>query len=417
MEKKHKIIAAALTGNLVEYYDFGIYAVFAGIIGSLFFPPVNEALELILAFAVFSLGFMMRPLGALFFGYVGDRFGRKKALVISMLGMSISTLCLGLLPGYQEIGLLAPLALLIIRMVQGFCIGGEGTGSAIFILEHLEKGRLGLLASLVMTSNLIGTLVANLVALALDKQIGIDNYTWRYCFFLGAFLGFIGLYFRLKNKETPAFERMKAERKERKQHPVAELLQKKKYAMISIIAIAASATSLMYLVRGYLGVFLSDILNFSQEEALIRTIFALSALSIFMPFCGYLVDKIGTKKLLNYGLFATLVFIIPAWHLVISERGILQYCGLTMIAMMGAMMGAPAYPKAINLFPPAMRYSGMSLAWNIGNAIFGGTTPLIASLLYEKIGPMGPALYLVFTASIFIILRSCAFLYLKKKKI
>ena len=414
--QKYKIITAAITGNIVEYYDFGIYAVFAGIIGSLFFPSEDVTMQLILAFSVFSIGFLFRPLGGIVFGYIGDKFGRKKALIISMLGMSISTLCIGLLPTYESIGIFAPIILVLIRIVQGLCIGGEGTGSAIFIIEHMERSRVSLMGSLIMTSNIVGTLFANIVAMILNLTIGINDHTWRYCFFLGAIMGIFGLYFRIKNKETPAFEKLKAENHQHKKMPVANVIQNKKYAVISILAIAASATSITYLVRGYLNAFLTDCMDYNTQDALQLTVFTLTCLTLLLPVFGMLTDRFGTNAILNFGAFCTFFGILPAWSLVVNTGGFTQLLGLFCISIMGAAMGAPAYPHAINSFPPAIRYSGIALGWNLGNALFGGTTPLICAFLFQYFGKIGAAFYLIFTSSIFIILRWSVAIYMKRLK-
>ena len=415
MQHKHKVIAAAITGNIVEYYDFGIYAVFATIIGELFFPSFDPAMEIVLVFAVFSIGFMMRPLGGVLFGYIGDKFGRRKALIISILGMSFSTLSIGLLPGYAEIGILAPLMLVLIRMIQGLCIGGESTGSAIFIIEHMPKSRISLMGSIVMMTNIIGTLLANVVAISLNFWVGINNYTWRYCFFLGTALGIIGLYFRVKNTETPVFKLMQQHAHKNTKSPLLNIIQNKKYAVLSILAIAASATSVTYLVRGYLNVFLEDCLGLSKQSALEYTIFTLSSMVLLLPLFGLLTDKFGTNAILNCGILFIFFGILPAWYILINTN--YQWIGLFMIAIMGAAMGAPAYPHAINSFPPEIRYSGIALGWNLGNAIFGGTTPIICTILFEFYGLMGPAFYLIFTAAIFIILRTFAKIYIKNLRI
>lgn len=417
MRSKLKVVIGAITGNIVEYYDFGIYAVFVTIIGKLFFPASSdENMDIILAFAVFSIGFMMRPLGGLVFGYIGDRFGRKNALIISIAGMSLSTLGIGLLPSYESIGWFAPVILVCIRMLQGLCIGGESTGSAIYIIEHIGDRKMSLMSSLVMTSNIIGTLVANIIAMILEVTIGIDDYTWRYCFFIGFGMGIFSLYFRIKNDETPAFKEMKSSDNKSHKTPVIDIIQKKKYAVLTIFAIAASATSITYLVRGYLNTFLIDSLHYTTHTALVYTIFTLSCLTILFPVFGVLTDKFGTNKMLNFGAFFTFFTIIPAWYLVTHFQGIAQYIGLILISIMGAAMGSPAYPHAINIFPPQIRYSGVSLGWNLGNAAFGGTTPVICTLLLDHIGLMGPAFYLVFTSSIFIMLRWLVGLYMHKLK-
>ncbi len=417
MKNKLGVIIGAITGNIVEYYDFGIYAVFATIIGRLFFPGNSDGnIDIILVFTVFSIGFMMRPLGGLIFGYIGDRFGRKRALIISISGMSLSTLGIGLLPTYESIGLLSPIILVLIRMIQGLCIGGESTGSAIYIIEHMDNKKVSLMASLVMISNIMGTLIANIIAMVVEITIGIDDQTWRYCFFIGFAMGIISLCFRLKNEETPHFKQIKLSNDKSKQAPVTDIMQKKKYAVLTIFAIASSATSITYLIRGYLGTFLIKSLGYSTDLALVYTIFTLSCLIACFAVFGVLTDKFGTNKILNFGAFFTLIFILPAWYLITHFQGAIQYIGLLLIAMMGAAMGSPAYPHAINTFPPQIRYSGVALGWNLGNAAFGGTTPVICTILFDRFGLMAPAFYLIFTSSIFIGLRCIVGLYMRKLK-
>lgn len=416
MRSKAKVVLGAITGNIVEYYDFGIYAIFATIIGRLFFPSNDSETDRILAFGVFSIGFMMRPLGGLVFGYIGDNFGRRKALIASIIGMSLSTLGIGLLPSYDSIGIAAPIILVLIRMIQGLCIGGEGTGSAIYILEHMNKSKASLMASLVMTSNIVGTLIANVFAMILEITIGINDYTWRYCFFIGALMGCISLYFRIRNDETPEFKKMREDKQKIIKTPVTNLIQRKKYAVLSIFAIASSATSMTYIVRGYLNSCFTDGLHYSTTESLQYTIFTLTCLTILFPIFGLLTDRFSTIKILNFGVFFILISVVFVWYLIVYTHGISQYIGLFLIAVMGAAMGAPAYPHAIQSFPPEIRYSGVALGWNLGNAIFGGTTPMICTILFESFGPIAPAFYLMFTASTFLMLRAAASIYIKNKK-
>lgn len=414
MWSKYKVIIAAITGNIVEYYDFGVYAVFVTIIGRLFFSATSGNVDIILAFTVFSLGFMMRPLGGILFGHIGDKFGRRTALIISISGMSLSALCIGLLPTYQAIGVFAPIALVIIRMIQGLCIGGESTGSAIYIIEHLKGQRASLMSSLVMTSNIVGTLLANVIALLVEVTIGLDDYTWRYCFFIGAGMGAFSLYFRIKNEETPVFQQIKQSK--RKHPPVVDIMHKKKYAVLTIFGIAASTTSITYLIRGYLNTFLVEALGYTTHSALSYVIFALTCLMLLFPTFGLLTDKVGTNTILNFGAFFAVLSIVPAWYCIVYTHGLLQYAGLICISIMGAAIGAPAYPHAINIFPPELRYSGIALGWNLGNAAFGGTTPIICTILFDAFGVIGPAFYLMFTLSIFIALRFSVKLYMQRMK-
>jgi MHS family proline/betaine transporter-like MFS transporter len=202
--KKRKIVGPAIVGNIVEYYDFGLFAVYAHTIGALFFPASDPFMQTLLAFGTFAVGFFMRPLGGVVFGYIGDKLGRKVSLTISILGMALCTFLIGILPTYHHIGIAAPFLLLIIRLFQGLCVGGEGAGVAIFVLEHTEGYRPGFMGSIVMASNMVGTLLAVFVGIFINHFCHVGD-CWRYAFILGGLTGLIGLYLRYQLNETPGF--------------------------------------------------------------------------------------------------------------------------------------------------------------------------------------------------------------------
>ncbi len=402
---KKKIIISAILGNVVEYYDFGVYAVFASTIGALFFPSASEFVQLALAFSVFAFGFLMRPLGGIIFGHIGDKFGRKVALNLSILGMAISTLSIGILPGYEKIGILAPIILVIIRMFQGVCIGGEGTGSAIFILEHLSKKRLSLIGSVVMASNILGTLLATLVGICITEFIGVDDFSWRYGFILGAIMGIVGVYLRHQNAETPVFDEMRSKNKLIKT-PLLKVIKEKQASLLLIIALSGAATSLAYMIRGYFSTFFLEIMGYPHNQSLYFTSFCLLNLIILLPIFGMIADHFGQSRFLRFTAFVIIISIIPIFLLLAnnSKNEFLVYSALVLISILAAAISAPAYPYAISAFPPELRYSGVAFGWNIGNAIFGGTTPFISTILVEKVSNIAPAYYIICTSLFFLII-------------
>ncbi|CAL7962478.1 MFS transporter [Alphaproteobacteria bacterium] len=403
---KKRVIGTTILGNIVEYYDFGIYAVFAPMIGNVFFPLFGQALEILLSFSVFAIGFLMRPFGGVIFGHIGDKFGRKVALSMSIVGMAIATLTIGLLPSYKSIGIAAPIVLIVVRLFQGLCIGGEGTGSAIFILEHLSKGGVSIAGSIVMASNVVGTLLANIVGLIIVELIGLDEITWRYGFLAGAAIGVIGAYFRSKNSETPVFNEMQNDKRPKKM-PIVRVIERKKYAVTLVISIAAAATSISYLIRGFLSTFFSEIMHYPHDQSLYFTFFALILVVVLLPIFGIFSEKIGYVKILLISAISIIVCIYPLFKLISNIEHNIWYVfiGLAGISTLCAAIGAPAYPYAIKSFPPELRYSGVALGWNLGNAIFGGTTPLICTLLTTRISADAPSYYLIFTSSLFIMLN------------
>jgi MHS family proline/betaine transporter-like MFS transporter len=401
---KKKIISSAIIGNIVEYYDFGIYAVFAEIIGKLFFPNFSEYIQLMFSFAIFAIGFFMRPLGGVVFGHIGDIFGRKVALTISIVGMGVSTLCIGIMPAYAQIGVLAPILLTVIRMFQGLCIGGEGAGSAIFIIEHFEEKKVGLIGSIIMASNIAGTLLALIVGISIDYFIKIDDFTWRYGFLLGGIMGFIGLYMRKKTTETPVFEAMKLKRKMTKL-PIMVVLKEKWQNILIIASFASVATSSTYMLRGFFNVYFTEIINLPKNDSLYIVAFALTTVIIALPFFGYLADRIGYKKYIYSVIFVFIILILPIFKNIIDNFNDIKsiYFSIFFLGILVASVVAPYYPFAIKFFNPELRYSGIALSWNMGNALFGGTTPIISTFLVMKIGYVAPAYYLMFTAGLFLV--------------
>jgi MHS family proline/betaine transporter-like MFS transporter len=401
---KKKIISSAIIGNIVEYYDFGIYAVFAEIIGKLFFPNFSEYTQLMFSFAIFAIGFFMRPLGGVVFGHIGDIFGRKIALTISIVGMGMSTLCIGIMPAYAQIGVIAPILLTIIRMFQGLCIGGEGAGSAIFIIEHFEEKKVGLIGSIIMASNIAGTLLALIVGISIDYFIKIDDFTWRYGFLLGGIMGFIGLYMRKKTRETPVFEEMKLKRKMAKL-PIIVVLKEKWQNILIIGSFASVATSSTYMLRGFFNVYFTEIINLPKNDSLYIVAFALTTVIIALPFFGYLADRIGYKKYIYSVIFIFIILMLPIFKNIIDNSNDIRsiYFSIFFLGILVASIVAPYYPFAIKFFNPELRYSGIALSWNMGNALFGGTTPIISTFLVMKIGYVAPAYYLIFTAGLFLV--------------
>ena len=404
--RKKKIISSAIIGNIVEYYDFGIYAVFAEIIAKLFFPPMNSFVQLMLSFTVFAIGFFMRPIGGILFGHVGDKLGRKIALIISIVGMATATFCIGILPSYAEIGISATVFLVLIRIFQGLCIGGEGAGSAVFIIEHFKEGNTAFMGSIVMTSNMIGTLLATFIGIIINYIFTINDFTWRYGFLLGGFMGFIGLYLRLNTLETPVFQDIK-NKKQIVKLPIINVLKERSSSILIIASLAGVATSSAYMIRGFLKSYFSEIIHYPQNHSLYLVSFALICLIILLPLFGILTDKFGHKKIIYIACYMLIIFIVPIFIMIGNKTHniFVVILGLFFISCFAAAISAPVYPYAVTLFTPELRYSGVTLSWNLGNALFGGTTPLISTFLVKNFNYYSCAYYLIFTTTIFLIVN------------
>ncbi len=403
--KKRKVVGPAIVGNIVEYYDYGLFAVYAPLIGSLFFPMDNEFINTLYAFAVFAVGFLMRPLGGIFFGFIGDRLGRKTSLSISILGMALATFTIGVLPGYETIGVLAPIMLIIVRLFQGLCVGGEGAASAIFVLEHTEGYRPGFIGSIVMASNMVGTLLAVFVGIMIDHFCGEHSGCWRYAFIFGGFTGLIGLYLRYQLTETPAFE-LKRQQNKIKKNPLVEALRTHMPAMVIVMFLGGLTTAVAYTIRGYLNVFFQQIMHYSELEALYFTSFSLFVMIVFLPLFGLIADKTGYRKFMYIICAFIIMTVLPVYEMIASPKDQVGevFMGLVFLGMLASGVCAPAYAYAIKSFEVELRFSGVAFSWNLGNALMGGTTPMISRYLSEKFTPVAPAFYLMALALTYIVI-------------
>jgi MHS family proline/betaine transporter-like MFS transporter len=408
MQKKRKVVGPAIVGNIVEYYDFGVYAVYAVVISNVFFPAVMpDHLRILYTFSIFAMGFFMRPLGGIFFGYIGDKFGRKASLTISILGMAFCTFGIGLLPGYETIGVLAPLLLILMRMFQGLCVGGEGAAVAIFILEHTEGYRPGLMGSIVMASNMVGTLLATFVAIIIKKFFGDETMYWRYAFFLGGFIGLIGLYMRYSLSETPAFEAKKKNNQLLK-NPLKEAFRTHWKSMLLVLFLGGTTSAVAYTIRGYLTAFFTEVMFYPREDALFLTSIALFCMIVFMPLFGIVADKMGYRKFFFTVCYTVIFTIIPVFMLIANPIENIGYVmlGILLLSALASAICAPAYPYAIKSFEVELRFSGVASSWNLGNALLGGTTPAICVYFTEVMHtPIAPAFYLIVVSLALIIVK------------
>ena len=402
MNKRRSIFLSAISGNILEYYDFTVYAVFVVAIGKSFFPSNSPLAQTLASLAVFALGFAPRPLGGIIFGYIADRYGRRISLIISMLGMTIPTFAMGLIPGYSDIGIFAPIILASLRLIQGLCISGEGAGAAIFILEHYQNLRPGFTAGIVHASNIAGTLLASLVGIALAYYSPESDFTWRLAFILGGFMGLIGFYFRLKVAETPIFE-MLAQKKKTLKSPFLDVLATAKTSLFITACLGASASSLVYLIKTYINIYHCEVLHFSETTARCYVAYSSTIMMLAMPLSGHISDKIGRFKMIVIASILVVILALPCFILLSSQGSIEQIIGLTTLAILGGMLGGTAYIFIISLFSPAQRFSGVAFSYNLGIALCGGTSAAISRWLVEITGLCySPGYYIMFTSTVFL---------------
>jgi MHS family proline/betaine transporter-like MFS transporter len=404
MSKTKSVFLAAISGNILEYYDFTVYSVFASTIGRTFFPGESEFIQTLSSLAVFAVGFITRPIGGIFFGYIGDRYGRRVALIISMLGMTIPTFTMGLIPGYQDIGYYAPLLLVILRLIQGLCISGEGAGTAIFILEHYRNLKPGFTTGLVHGSNITGTLIASFIGIMIEQYFSHIDFAWRFAFILGGCMGIVGLYLRLKVSETPIFKLL-ARKKQTLKAPFANVIKTAWPSMIITFCLGGVASSVVYLVKTYVNVFYHNVLHLDNTTALMYLSYASVVLMIALPISGAIADRIGKFKMIVLSSIAILLFALPTLLFMSAITPWKQILALTVLGMLGGGIAGTAYIFVISLFKPEQRYSGVAFSYNLGIAMFGGTSAIISRWLVEMTGLFyAPAFYIMATSTLFLVI-------------
>jgi MFS transporter, MHS family, proline/betaine transporter len=404
MKKPKSVFLSAVLGNILEYYDFTVYSVFSPIIGRTFFPGESEFIQILASLGVFAVGFVTRPIGGIVFGYIGDKYGRRLSLIISMLGMTIPTFTIGLIPSHADIGFYAPLTLVIMRLIQGLCISGEGAGAAIFILEHHQNLRPGFTAGLVHGSNIAGTLIATFIGIMIEQYFPRVSFAWRYAFLLGGFMGLIGFYLRLQVSETPIFK-MLAEQKKTLKAPFTHVIKTAWRAMFITFCVGMVASSVLYLVKTYVYVFYHNVMHLDNTRALIYLSYASFISMITMPLFGGVSDIVGKFKMIVIASIAIVVLAIPTMILMSAPEVWQQVLALTFLGTLGGAISGTAYIFIISLFKPEQKFSGVAFSYNFGIAMFGGTSPIISRWLVEKTGLFyAPSFYIMSTATLFLII-------------
>lgn len=385
-QNRLKSIIGGSIGNLVEWYDWYTYSAFALYFSASFFPSEDSTVQLLDSAAVFAGGFLMRPIGGWLFGSIADRLGRKKSMALSVLLMAIGSLLIAFCPTYEKIGILAPIVLIVARLVQGVSVGGEYGTSATYLSEMATSNRRGFFASFQYVTLVGGQLIALGVQLILQHFLTaqeLHDYGWRIPFVLGAILSFVALYLREHIAETQAFEKNAPDAKKAK--PLKELLQYPK-EILTVVGLTLGGTIAFYTYSIYMQKFLVNTVHLSKDKSTELTFISLLIFSFLQPLFGMLSDKIGRKPLLlAFGILGTL-FTVPLMTTISHQTNpttilLLMMCGLLIIS---GYTSINAVVKA-ELFPAKVRALGVGLPYALTTAIFGGTAEMLA-LWFKKIG-------------------------------
>lgn len=395
---RRRTVIATGTGNALEFYEFSIYASLTPVISQLFFPSEDPLAAILATFAVFAAGFVMRPVGAIVFGRLADRRGRKVALALAILIMGVSTLLIGIMPTYPQAGLLAPVLLCVARLLQGISVGGEFGTAATFLFEHAPRGRRGLYGSYAFFSATFGTVLGVLTVLVLTASLpaeALNSWGWRVPFLLAFPLVAIGFYLRYRISESPEFEDMKAGNR-RESSPLRALFRDHWRAFLTVLGICVGFNIASSTAQTFVLTYLRSVLGMPAIEALGSLLIAATVGSFMVLGFGHLSDRLGRKPVLVLACVLTVLLPLPSL-LVIGLPGFAAVVlGQLILWIPVAAFGGAIPALFAELFPTQVRVSGFGIAYGFGSALFAGTAPFVATLLIERTGStLSPAWYLI----------------------
>ena len=397
-----RVIAASMIGTTVEWYDFFLYGSAAALVfNRLFFPDYDPLVGTMLAFATYALGFVARPIGGIVFGHYGDRIGRKKLLMLSLIMMGVATVLIGLLPTYHQIGIWAPIALIVLRLVQGFAVGGEWGGAVLMAAEHGDAKRRGYWASWpqagVPAGNLLAAGVLAIMA-ALQPEEAFLSWGWRVPFLLSAVLVVVGWYIRMRVAESPMFTKQLDEAEAPPKVPALDVLRERPRALVLGAGLRVGENISYYILTVFSLTYLVDVSHESRSLALNSLLAGAAIQFLAIPLFAALSDRIGRRPVYAFGAFGLAVWCFVMFGLLGSSDNASIVLALVVgLVLHGAMYG-PQAAFITELFPTRIRYSGVSLAYQLTSIVAGSLAPIIALWLYQEYGSATPVAIYVGTA-------------------
>jgi MHS family proline/betaine transporter-like MFS transporter len=384
-----RAVAASAIGNATEWFDYGIYAYGVTYISAALFPGEAERATLF-ALATFAISFLVRPLGGLFWGPLGDRYGRKSVLAATILIMSVATVCVGLVPSYDRIGMWAPALLVLLRMVQGFSTGGEYGGAATFMAEYAPDDRRGFYGSFLEVGTLAGFSFGALLMLGFSLLLGDDSmhqWGWRIPFLVAGPMGLVGLYLRSRMQDTPIFREIEArgEKEPTAGTELSHLLTRHWKPILVMGGLVVALNVVNYTLLSYMPTYLQRRLNLTTDDALVVPIIGMLFMMCLLPFAGALSDRIGRKPLWRISLVGLFVLAVPLYLLI--ETGmfgaVLGFVALGTLYVPQLATISATFPA---MFPTQVRFAGFAIAYNVSTSLFGGTAPVFNSWLIGATG-------------------------------
>jgi len=407
-----KTLSLSALGGALEFYDFIIFVFFATVVGKLFFPAdMPEWLRLMQTFGIFAAGYLARPLGGIVMAHFGDLLGRKKMFTLSIFMMAVPTLIMGLLPTYEQIGMLAPILLLLMRVIQGAAIGGEVPGAWVFVSEHVPARHGGYACGTLTCGLTAGILLGSLVATAINSiytPAEVSDFAWRIPFLLGGVFGLFAVYLRRWLHETPVFAELQLRKALAEEVPLKTVLRDHRGAIVISMLLTWLLSAGIIVIILMTPTVLQTVYGFPATTSLQANSLAIVFLSLGCIASGALADRFGAGKVFVVGCAALLITSWTFYHSLLQHPDWL----FPLYALSGLFVGTiGAVPYVmVKAFPPVIRFSGLSFSYNLAYAIFGGLTPMAVTLLLKE-SPMGPAYYV----AIISLMGLCVGAYLWKK--
>ncbi|MXP42569.1 MFS transporter [Altererythrobacter soli] len=384
-----RAIAASALGNATEWFDYGIYAYGVVYLSAALFPG-DTAEATLFALATFAISFLVRPLGGLFWGPLGDRYGRKTILAYTIILMSAATVCVGLIPSYDDIGFWAPALLVLLRMIQGFSTGGEYGGAATFMAEYSPDDRRGFYGSFLEFGTLAGFSFGALLMLGFSLLLGeqaMYDWAWRIPFFVAGPMGLVGMYLRSRMEDTPIFREIEAhhETEPAASTELRHLLTRYWRPLVTMGGLVIALNVVNYTLLSYMPTYLQRRLSLSADDALIVPIIGMLFMMLFVPLAGRLSDKVGRKPLWWFSLVGLFVGAVPLYLLMAgSFAG--AVAGFALLGLLYVPQLATISATFPAMFPTHVRFAGFAISYNVSTSLFGGTAPAFNSWLIGKTG-------------------------------
>ncbi|MDK1358765.1 MFS transporter [Arthrobacter sp. zg-Y1219] len=402
-----RVLLGGSIGQFIEFYDFTLYGLTAVTLSQLFFPGSNPIAAMLATFATFGVAFVVRPLGGLFFGVLGDRTGRRRVLSITLIAIGGATALMGMLPTYAQIGAWAPALLVLCRLIQGFSAGGESVGAPSFVFEHAPVNKRGFWLNITIAATALPSVVAGTMILILSQSMtdeSFESWGWRLPFLLALPLAMFGVWIRSRTVESEAFKDAKAAQP-KEFSPVQEALRENKLRMVQVIFVMGLTAMGFYFLSAYFVSYVQTAGQLSREQSLMVNAAALALYALLLPVGGRIGDRVGRKPMLIAGSAALAALSVPSFMLVTSGSLPLALAGQSLFVVALCIYGGGCYTFFVEIFTTRTRFTSAAISYNGAYAIFGGTAPFIGTALVGGTGVAhAPGFYMAAAAAVVFLL-------------